>query len=135
MEFFAPRVNQDTSVFWEGCRRHQLCFQRCTHCGKVRWPGAWLCPDCLHEEWEPVELAPEGVIYSYVVMEKPFHPSVEDKVPYVVATVDLADGVRILTNLVDCDPAHIRCGAPVQIDFCDSETYSRPVARLKGDEV
>ncbi len=133
MEFFAPRINQDTALFWDGCRRHKLCFQRCRHCGRARWPGSWLCPDCLSEDWEPTELAPEGVLYSYVVMEKPFHPGVADKVPYVVAAVDLADGVRILANL-EGDPAQLRCGAPVRIAFCDSEGYSRPIARLKGED-
>lgn len=133
MEFFEPRVNADTASFWEGCREHKLRFQRCHCCGNVRWPAAYLCPECLSSDAELVELFREGVLYSYVVMHKPFHPSVEDKVPYVVATVNLAEGVRILTNLVDCDLETLRCGDKVRIDFEDSETYSRPVARKEGD--
>lgn len=132
MEFFEPRMNADTVAFWEGCRAHELRFQRCKACGHVRWPAAYLCPECLSNETETTVLPPEGTLYSYVVMHKPFHPSVTDKVPYVVATVDLNDGVRILTNLVDCDPEKLRCGDKVVIDFADSETYSRPIARLKG---
>lgn len=132
MEFFEPRINMDTAAFWEGCRNHELRFQRCKKCGKVRWPGAYLCPDCLSEETELCVLPPEGKLYSYVVMHKPFHPSVADKVPYAVATVDLAEGVRILANIAENDMEGLRCGAPVTIEFEDSETYSRPVARLKG---
>lgn len=135
MEFFEPRINADAAGFWEGCREHTLRFQRCRCCGHVRWPAAYLCPECLSSDTELIQLPPEGVLYSYVVMHKPFHPSVADKVPYVVATVDLQDGVRILTNLVDCDPATLRCGDKVRIDFVDSETYSRPVARKKGEPV
>ena len=135
MEFFEPRINADTAAFWEGCRAHELRFQRCRCCGHVRWPGAYLCPECLSSETEMTVLPAEGELYSYVVMHKPFHPSVADKVPYVVATVDLQDGVRILTNLVDCDPATLRCGDKVSIDFVDSETYSRPVARKKREPV
>lgn len=135
MDFFEPRINPDTAAFWEGCRAHELCFQKCSKCGKVRWPASYLCPDCLSEAHELVRLSPEGKLYSYVIMRKPFHPSLADKIPYVVATVDLKDGVRILANILDWEPDKLRCGADVLIDWHDSETYSRPIARLKGDEV
>lgn len=132
MEFFEPRINADAAPFWEGCRCHELRFQRCGKCGKIRWPASFLCPDCLSGETEMVVLPTEGVLYSYVVMQKPFHPDVADKVPYVVATVDLGNDVRILTNLVDADLDQIRCGDPVTIDFIDSASYTRPVARCRG---
>lgn len=132
MEFFEPRVNMDAETFWEGCREHELRFQRCKACGKLRWPAAHLCPDCLSGDAELAVLPPEGTIYSYVVMHKPFHSSTADKVPYVVAAVDLGEGVRILANLADGETGQIRCGAPVSVEFQDSETYSRPVVRLKG---
>lgn len=134
MEFFEPRMNQDTESFWGGCREHTLRFQRCKVCGHVRWPASYLCPECLSQETELTTLPPEGKLYSYVVMHRAFHPDVADKVPYVIATVDLNEGVRILTNLIDCDPKTLRCGQDVVIDFADSMTYSRPVARLKGEE-
>lgn len=133
MEFFQPRINMDAAPFWDGCRHHELRFQRCAKCGRVRWPASFLCPECLSSEAESVVLPPEGTLYSYVVMQKPFHPDVADLVPYVVATVDLAEGVRIVTNLVDADLTQLRCGDPVTITFWDSETYSRPIARLKGE--
>lgn len=133
MEFFEPRINMDAAAFWEGCRSHELRFQRCKACGKVRWPAAYLCPDCLSGETELVTLPPEGKIYSYVVMHKPFHPGVAEKVPYVVATVELEEGVRILANLADEDMDDLHCGAPVTVEFADSGTYSRPVVRLKGE--
>lgn len=133
MEFFEPRINMDAAAFWEGCRDHELRFQRCKACGKVRWPAAYLCPECLSGETELVTLPPEGKIYSYVVMHKPFHPSMAEKVPYVVATVELEEGVRILANMAGGDISGLRCDAPVTIEFADSGTYSRPVARLKGE--
>lgn len=134
MKFFEPRINADTAFFWEGCHAHELRFQRCRNCGHVRWPAAYVCPECLSSDSEITVLPKEGVLYSYVVMHKPFHPSVADKVPYVVATVDLQDGVRILTNLEGCDIQTLHCGDKVCIDFVDSETYSRPVARIKGED-
>ena len=96
MEFFEPRINADAAGFWEGCREHTLRFQRCRCCGHVRWPAAYLCPECLSSDTEMIQLPPEGVLYSYVVMHKPFHPSVADHQTTggypklaTVATVDL----------------------------------------------
>lgn len=135
MEFFEPRINADAALFWDGCREHRLQFQRCKACGKLRWPAAYLCPDCLSEETEMAAVPAEGRLYSYVVMHKPFHPSVADKVPYVVATVDLSCGVRVLTNMFDCRPEQLHCGDEVFIGFADSESYSRPIAHLKGESI
>ena len=134
-DFFAPRVNQDNQAFWEGCRNHELRFQRCKVCGRLRWPAGYVCPHCLSTEVEIATLAPEGTLYSFVVMQKPFHPSVADKVPYIVATVDLTDDIRILANIFDCDPATLHCGDKVTIDFMDSDSYSRPIARKVETEV
>ena len=133
MEFFEPKINADAVAFWEGCKAHELRFQCCCKCGHVRWPAAYLCPQCLSEDTEMVVLPPEGKLYSYVVMHKVFHPSLAEKVPYVVATVDLADGVRILTNLEGCGAAQLHCGMPVDIVFEDSENYSRPIAKIRED--
>ena len=133
MDFFEPRISADTAAFWEGCRAHKLRFQRCKACGKIRWPAAFLCPECLSQEAELVDLPLKGTLYSYVVMQKPFHPSLAEKVPYIVATVDVGQGVRILTNLFDCDANKLHCGAPVSIQWSDSDTYSRPISKLGGE--
>lgn len=133
MDFFEPRISVDTAAWWEGCRAHELRFQKCSCCGKVRWPASYVCPQCSSEAFERVVLPNEGTLYSFVVMHKPFHPSLQDKVPYIVAEVDLAEGVRISANMFDVAPEQLHCGAPVEIVFSDSETYSRPIAKLKGE--
>ena len=130
-DFFEPRISADTKLYWDGCRAHELRFQRCKACGKLRSPAAYLCPNCLSEEYETVVLPNEGTLYSYIVMQKPFHPSVAEKVPYVVAAIDLAEGVRIEANMELSELEGLRCGDKVSIDFYDSETYSRPIAKRK----
>ena len=131
MEFFAPRISADTEAFWKGCREHKLMVGKCNCCGRLIWPASFICPDCLSSNNEMVELAPEGTLYSYVIMYKHFHPSLESYTPYVVAAIDLKDGIRIEANILEWDPQSLKCGAQVDIDFEDSETYSRPIARLK----
>ena len=130
-EFFEPRISADTKAYWDGCREHKLMVQKCKTCGRLRIPASYVCQNCLSTETELVEMKPEGTLYSFVVMHRAFHPSVQDKVPYIVATIDLSEDVRILANMFDVDPDELKCGAEVTIDFADSETYSRPIAKLK----
>lgn len=125
--FFAPRISGDTRFFWENAEQHKLTVQKCGKCGKMRWPTAYLCPDCLSEVTEIAELPPEGVLYSFVVMQRPFHPSVEEKLPYVVAEVDFPGGVRLVSNLVNCDPEKLSCGQKVRLQWSNANDYTRPV--------
>ena len=126
-EYFAPRISGDTRSFWENCREHRLTVQKCAKCGHLRWPASYVCPECLSEETEIVELPEEGVLYSYVVMRRPFHPAVAEKVPYIVAEVDFPGGVRLVTNLVDCEAEELKCGQRVRLVWRDGEEYVSPV--------
>lgn len=130
LDFFAPRISADTKMFWEGCKEHKLEIQRCKQCGKLRWPAAFLCPDCLSSETELQEMSGEGTLYSYVTFQKAFHPSVQDKVPYTVGVVELEGGVRIISNIVDCEPEQLACNKKVKMKWMDCEEYTKPVFEL-----
>jgi uncharacterized OB-fold protein len=110
-----PKPNADTRPFWEGCRRKELRFQKCRDCGHVRWPPSIMCPECHATDTEWIVADGRGVIYSYVVYHVAFHPAFKDKLPYVTAVVELHEGPRILTNIVDCDPSALRCDMPVEV--------------------
>lgn len=131
MNFFEPKISYDTASFWEGCKNHELQFQKCSVCQNVRWPASYLCPHCLSEKTELTVLKPEGTIYAYIVMDKPFHPSLSEQLPYIVALVDLEADVRIVTNLIDCNIEDVHCGDKVVLEFLDYDTYTKPVAKLK----
>lgn len=132
--FFPPRISADTKAFWEGCKAHKLLLQRCRHCGKVIWPAQYLCPDCLSEDLELTEMSGRGTVYSWEVFRRAFHPAMEEKLPYVVAAVDLEEGTRMITNLVDCELGQLRCGLPVELRWCDGDEYTRPVFVIRRDE-
>ena len=117
---FMPRVTDDSRPFWEGCAQHKLLFQRCSRCGKARMPASFLCPHCLSTEFVWQQSAGRGRIYSYVVFHHAFHAALSDRIPYVVASVDLDEGVRLLTNIPNCDTNQIDCGIPVEISFVDA---------------
>ena len=133
-EFYSPRVTEDTRGFWNNCRKHALTVQRCAKCGRLRWPACWLCPDCLREAAETAALPEEGTLYSFVVMRRPFRPELEARTPYVVAEVDFEGGVRLVSNLVDCDGGELKCGQRVRLVWRDSESYTSPVFTPAGEK-
>lgn len=117
---FLPRITHDSYPFWDGCREHRLLFQRCTSCGKPRMPASFLCPHCLSGEYVWEESCGRGRIYSFVVYHRAFHPALADRIPYIVASVDLDEGIRLLTNIVSCDTNQVACDAPVEVRFVEA---------------
>jgi uncharacterized OB-fold protein len=97
-----PQVNQDTAFFWEGTARNELRIQKCGGCGELRHPPGPMCPSCHETKPEHTVASGLGEVYSYVVHH---HPPVPGRTtPYVVALVELAEGVRVLAELVDVPP-------------------------------
>ena len=76
------------------------------------------------------EMSGEGTLYSYVTFQKAFHPSVQDKVPYTVGVVEMEGGVRIISNIVDCEPEQLACNKKVKMKWMDCEEYTKPVFEL-----
>ncbi|MEV0317572.1 bifunctional MaoC family dehydratase N-terminal/OB-fold nucleic acid binding domain-containing protein [Streptomyces sp. NPDC050658] len=133
-----PVINRDNAGFWEGVARHQLLIQRCGGCGALRFPWLPGCNGCGSLEWDTVEASGEGTVYSYVVMHHPPFPAFDP--PYAVALVDLAEGVRIVSNVVGVPSDKVRIGQPVRLEFqrVDEELelpVFRPVDGVSGGGV
>lgn len=110
-----PAVNDDSAFFWEGARRGELLIQRCASCGELRHPPRPMCPACRSLEWDTLRASGRGTVFSYVVHHYPEVPGFET--PYVVALVELAEGSRLVSNLVDADPGEVAIGMPVEVTF------------------
>ncbi|WP_369234715.1 bifunctional MaoC family dehydratase N-terminal/OB-fold nucleic acid binding domain-containing protein [Streptomyces sp. R21] len=110
-----PVVNRDNAGFWEGVGRHQLLIQRCDGCDALRFPWLPGCQACGCLEWDTVEATGDGTVYSYVVMHHPPFPAFAP--PYAVALVELAEGVRIVSNVVGVPHDKVRIGMPVRLEF------------------
>src|SRR5712692_2596715 len=110
-----PIVTADSAGFWEAAAEQRLVAQRCGDCGRLRHPPRPMCPQCNSLSIELVELSGRGALYSYSVLHHPQHPAFE--YPVLAALVDLEEGVRIVSNLTDVDPANIRIGMPLEVDF------------------
>jgi uncharacterized OB-fold protein len=116
-----PAADRDTLPWWEAAAAHRLVVQRCTGCGQTRHPPGPTCPAChgFAHEWH--EVSGRGTVYTYTVVHRAFVPSLAARLPYVVAVIELEGGagVRLLSNLVDVEPAALRIGMPVAVVWED----------------
>jgi len=112
-----PAVNDINRAFWDGCRRGELLLQRCTHCQRLRYPAAVVCPSCLGREAEWQRVSGRGKVFSFVIFHRAYHPAWEHKVPYNVALIELDEGPIMLSNVIGVDNARLAVGLPVQAAF------------------
>jgi uncharacterized OB-fold protein len=110
-----PQVNRDTAYFWEGTAAGELRIQECGGCGALRHPPGPMCPRCGATRPGYVVASGRGEVYSFVVHHHPPLPGRE--VPFVVALVELEEGVRVLGELRGAAPGEVRIGAPVVLDL------------------
>jgi uncharacterized OB-fold protein len=114
-EVLRPVVTADTAFFWDGTARGELRIQRCGGCGALRHPPGPMCPACGDDKPEYLLAAGTGEVYSYVVHHHPPVPG--HQAPFVVALVQLTEGVRMVGELLGVDPDQVRVGMPVRAEF------------------
>ena len=110
-----PTTHPDNEEFWKGVKNNQLLFQRCADCGQWLHPPRPMCPKCrsLNTEWAPSR--GKGRISSWVTYRETPHPGL--RVPYSVVLVELEEGIRIISNMLDVSPEQIHIGMPVEVVF------------------
>lgn len=116
-----PTPDAETQPYWDGTKAHELRVQRCSQCGKLRWPPRGFCPNCYSWQSEWVPLAQTGSITSYVVVHHATAAFADDA-PYSIARVaiDGADGeVTLEANVLDCPSEDLKVGMPVEVVFLD----------------
>lgn len=112
-----PRISPDSKEFWEGLKRHELLIQRCRDCGTYRYYPRPMCPKCNSTNTQWVKATGKGKVYSWVSTHYSFYPAFPP--PYLVAIVELEEGVRMISNLVDCQPEDVYIDMPVEVVFED----------------
>lgn len=112
-----PPVSDISQPFWDATRERQLVVQRCKSCNKaIHYPRA-ICPHCHAEELEFTSASGRGEVYAFSVMHRPGNPTMKDKIPYVVALIDIDEGVRLMSNVVGCEPGEVQVGMQVQVTW------------------
>lgn len=115
MDMPKPEPTELSRSYWDALREGHLVFQRCS-CGNAWLPARRHCPECLKPEprWE--RASGKATLVSWVVYHTAYHPAFERKLPYNVALVQLAEGPRLLTNIVDANEA-LLADAPVELQI------------------
>ncbi|MCD9622854.1 Zn-ribbon domain-containing OB-fold protein [Rhabdothermincola salaria] len=130
-----PTPSVFSEGFWAAARQHRLVVQRCDGCGLLRHYPQPMCPECHDDSWTWTPLSGRGTIYTFTVTHQAFHPAWADRVPFAVVTIELEEGVRMVTDLPPDDVDHVAIGAPVECWFEDHEladgtTFTFPRFRL-----
>ncbi len=112
-----PVATESSRGFWEAIARHELAVQRCCACERLRHYPQPFCPVCRSAEFDWQPLSGRGEIYSYTVAHRAFHPAWQDLVPYVIATIELEEGIRMVCDLPDLSPASVAIGQAVEVFF------------------
>lgn len=113
-----PGMTELTRPYWDAARDGRLVLQECPECHRLRHPPLPACPDCRHggmPGWR--EVSGTGTVYTYTVVRHPTHFAFADKVPYVVALVELTEGPRLVAGITGCQPDEVRAGMPVRVVF------------------
>lgn len=114
-----PESHVDYNEFWQGCRMNELLVQKCKDCGWYRHYPRPLCPKCYSWNAEWSKVSGKGMVWSWTIITHPIHPAVVDKVPYNLVEIELSEqeGLRLISNLIDCRPEEIYIGMPVEVVF------------------
>jgi len=114
-----PKVTELTEPFWTATKAGKLMMQRCKACSELVWCPRPACIECGSDQlgWEQV--SGRGTVYSFTVIRQVAGrgAAFAQDIPYVLAWVDLEDGPRYYTNIVDCPIDEVAIGMPVEVTF------------------
>jgi len=112
----APHPDPDSAVYWSAAHDGRLVVQRCDSCGAKQLYPRDHCVVCRGPvSW--IDASGEATVYSFTVIRQNHSRPFRDLIPYVVALVDLKEGPRVMTNIVDCDPDTVHIGMKVRATF------------------
>ncbi len=114
-----PVTDEASAPFFEGAKQRRLMLERCTSCGRWRLPGRDRCADCWSEEAEWAEASGRGTLYSFGIMHQQYHPAFAGVIPYNYAIVELEEGPRLVSNIVECPNEGLRTDMPVEAVYDD----------------
>ncbi|HET7653641.1 MAG TPA: bifunctional MaoC family dehydratase N-terminal/OB-fold nucleic acid binding domain-containing protein [Acidimicrobiales bacterium] len=109
-----PSITHDNAFFFEGAAQGKLLIQKCRGCGMLHHPPKAAC-ECGSFEFDTVEATGRGTVYSFVVNHYPQVPAFD--YPLAVGLIELEEGVRMVSDIIGIDPADVRIGMPVEVEF------------------
>jgi uncharacterized OB-fold protein len=122
-----PVPTRESKPYWDGLKAHRLILQRCADCKKIRHYPRPVCDACHSMNCEWFEASGKGTVHSWSVNHHAFHPGFKHDTPYVLVTVDLREGVRMIAPLEENDASLLALDLPLRITYHDvNETITLP---------
>ena len=112
-----PVIQPFTEAFWEGTRNGKLLVQTCNDCNARIFFPRRQCPHCWSEDLGWIEAGGRAVIYAFSVTYEGVEEPFREDLPIVLAWVDLPEGIRMQTNIIDCDADAVVIGQEVEVVF------------------
>jgi hypothetical protein len=129
-----PVTQPWSEKFWEGTKQGKLLIQVCTDCeSRIFYPRKY-CPECWSGSLGWIEASGKARIETFSTAYSMVEPKFMDELPYTIAFVNLDEGIRMMTRIVDCKPEDIRFDMPVEVVFHEREGFFLPYFRPAGRE-
>lgn len=117
MRFDLPTPDVETQPFWDAAKEGRLLIKLCRACGKHHFYPRPFCPTCWSDDVDWVEASGRATLYTWSIVRVNDLPPFPERVPYVAAVVDLAEGPRMMTNVVDCEFDRLEMGMTLEAVF------------------
>lgn len=121
-----PHPDADSITYWSEARAGRLVIRRCGACGRHHFPPRRLCPGCWSENLHWIEAGGGGTVYTFTVMHRAPMAQFAQRLPYVVALIDLDEGPRMMANIVGDDARDVAVGDRVRVCFEQRGEYQLP---------
>jgi uncharacterized protein len=116
--YMLPDTNSSVSrPYWDGLRHGKLRLQQCTSCGLVQFYPRSLCRSCMSRELDWIDAAGQGEVYSFTEIERAPTPTYQADAPYTIALIDLPEGVRMMSRVVDPEGLGVEVGSRVSVVY------------------
>jgi uncharacterized protein len=112
-----PVPSIETQAFWDAAQERRLVMPKCSNCGAYRFPPSVACHVCESEDVAWVDVSGRGKVFSFVVYRRAYRSAFKDRLPYVLAIIELEEGPRIPSNVVGVPVDDIVCEMPVTVVF------------------
>lgn len=127
-----PKTNEaDTQAFWQATKDKKLNYQQCSHCDTVVFYPRRHCTGCLSDQLQWKTASGKGRVYTYSIVRQSYHPFFRQQVPYAVAWIDLDEGPRLISNVVQvADPStDVHIGMAVEVVWEEHDELCVPLFR------
>jgi uncharacterized OB-fold protein len=114
-----PIPDQDSEPYWKALKNHSLTLQQCSKCNRLRFYPRAFCTHCFSSEFEWVTTSGKGNIHTFSVIFRPGMASFRKEAPYILGLIDLEEGVRMMSNIIDCAVEEVYIGMPVTVVYDD----------------